>query len=173
MKGQYFSFDAIIATVIMVIAFTSLVAYWYGVQSTIEERTGTTYNDALRIADSLFSPGVPADWPSQPITDIRQIGFADDFSNQLNRSKVQRLENIVNPFGAPDSTTYPAVGNIFRVQDYYITVEPVNGSGSGAFYIGSSNFTNARQVAVANRGGTMTINNVSTAVSIRVYVYQK
>ena len=39
MKGQYFSFDAIIATVIMVLAFSSLVAYWYGAQAVDESRT--------------------------------------------------------------------------------------------------------------------------------------
>ena len=36
MKGQYFSFDAVIATVIMVLAFSSLVAYWYGAQAVVE-----------------------------------------------------------------------------------------------------------------------------------------
>jgi len=57
MKGQYFSFDAIIATVIMVLAFSSLVAYWYGAQSVVESRTYSRLADADRIAESLLSPG--------------------------------------------------------------------------------------------------------------------
>ncbi|VVB73930.1 Uncharacterised protein [uncultured archaeon] len=177
MKGQYFSFDAIIATVIMVIAFTTLVAYWYGVQSTIDARTGGVYDDALRVADSLFSPGQPENWgnTSVPVGGIRQVGFANGFSNSLNSSKVKRLANMVGSTKTGDlnPANYTAIGNLLRVQGYYITVEPSNGSVAGAFYIGDSNFTGAREVAVANRGGTMYFGGVRTAMSVKVYVYTK
>ena len=62
MKGQYFSFDAVVASVIMVIAVTSLVAYWFGVQSVAESRSSDMYADSLRIAESLLSPGSPSNW---------------------------------------------------------------------------------------------------------------
>ena len=174
MKGQYFSFDAIIATVIMVIAFTSLVAYWYGVQSAIEARTGTTYDSALRIADSLFSPGIPVTWadPGVQLSSVAQVGFADDFSNQLNESKVAGLRDKVNPYpydiNNPNAVHYGELANILKVQGYFIAVEPTNGS-AAAYYIGNGNFTGATDVSVANRGATMN----GSAWRLRVYVYRK
>lgn len=168
MKGQYFSFDAIIATVIMVIAFTSLIAYWYGVQSTIESQTGSTYDSALRVADSLFSPGIPSNLSAgTSISSIAQLGLADDFTNRLNESKVAALAHLDNASGTSTPGNYAAVANILKVQNYYIAIEPTDGNDSNAYYIGNDSFGGASEVSVANRGATMN----GTAYRVRVYVY--
>lgn len=174
MKGQYFSFDAIVATVIMVIAFTTLVAYWYGVQSTIDSRVNSQYDDALRVADSLLSPGTTnffgSDWTSHGISAITQIGLSNGFGNQLNSTKVLAFRDMVNPGGSgtPDPVNYTMVGRLLRVTNYYILIEPINGTAQ-SYGIGDSNFTDAREVAVANRGATMN----GTAMRMRVFVYSK
>ena len=137
MKGQYFSFDAIIATVIMVIAFSTLVSYWYGVQSTIETRTDSQYSDALRVADSLFSPGLPSNWetyPISPASPLQQIGLANSFSNDLNKTKVKRLAISVGFGPTFEATNYTTVAKLLRLSadpvgntsGYYILIEPID-----------------------------------------------
>ncbi|MBI2079528.1 hypothetical protein HYT84_02090 [Candidatus Micrarchaeota archaeon] len=53
-KGQYFSFDAIIASVIFILTLVSLVSYWYSVRSTLESQNNEIGKEALRISDQLF-----------------------------------------------------------------------------------------------------------------------
>ena len=61
-KGQYFSFDAIIATVIVVIAMTSLLTYWFSVQSVVDAKSNYMQSAAMNMADTLMSPGIPENW---------------------------------------------------------------------------------------------------------------
>ncbi|MFA5929356.1 MAG: hypothetical protein WC861_00575 [Candidatus Micrarchaeia archaeon] len=154
MKGQYFSFDAIIATVIMVLAFSSLVAYWYGAQAVVESRAYSRLADANRVAESLLSPGSPADWagPSYSINDVRQAGIATGFGNELNMSKVDKLQEYANL----SSGYYEATGNLLRAGgDYFILIEQADDSGGLLREIGSYPIpANASYVAVATRGVT-------------------
>jgi len=150
MKGQYFSFDAIIATVIMALAFSSLVAYWNGAQTVVESRTYSRLADANRVAESLLSPGSPANWDSKSISDIRQIGIATDFGNELNMSKVDKLKAY-----AVDH--YVEVGNLLRAGgEYYILIEKTDVGDPAIATIGNDDYNalNAKYVAVANRGVT-------------------
>ena len=149
MKGQYFSFDAVIATVIMVLAFSSLVAYWYGAQAVVEERTSTRLADADRVAETLLSPGAPADWQTGSIGDIRQIGIASSFGNTLDKDKVEELRLLADPAGG----NYEAVGNLLHAGgNYYVLIErndvqnvaPI--AQIGQYPVGAS------YVAISNRG---------------------
>ena len=174
MKGQYFSFDAIIATVIMVIAFITLVAYWLGAQSIIDSRANNTYADAIRVADSLFAPGSPSNWgdSSVPLANIQQIGLSNNFDNQFNLTKVKRLSILANPLGTlTTQSNYPAIANLFRVNNFYILIESTDGqpiySTFTTIQIGSNNFVSAREISVANRGATIN----GKAVRMRVYVF--
>ncbi len=160
MKGQYFSFDAVIATVIMVLAFSSLVAYWYGAQSVVESRTYSRLADAGRIAESLLSPGAPSDWADASknynLGDMRQLGIATGFNNELNMSKVERLREYADPAGG----NYEAVGNLLRAGgEYYILIERTNTDTAveteTIAQIGKYPPANALFVAVANRGATL------------------
>ena len=168
MKGQYFSFDAIIATVIMVLAFSSLVAYWYGAQAVVESRTYSRLADANRIAESLLSPGSPSDWNSRPITDIRQIGIATSFGNELNMSKVDAFAANAN------LGNYAEVGNLLRAGgDYFILIERTNtnaslGENEIIAEIGKSPPASAGYVAVANRGATLD----GRPVRMRVFLWK-
>jgi len=154
MKGQYFSFDAVVATVIMVIAMTSLAAYWNGTRSVADSRTSPLYADAIRIADSLLSPGVPSGWASGPVENVRQFGLADGFSNTLDAGKVARFGIIANDLSSGGG--YNKTGRILRATaDYLIEIERTDGNDlylkAGKFYPPS-----ASEVVVAYRGVVMT-----------------
>ena len=175
MKGQYFSFDAIIATVIMVIAFITLVAYWLGAQSIIDSRANNTYADAIRVADSLFAPGSPSNWnsPLLSLADIKQIGLSNNFDNQFNVSKISRLAFLVNHNNpTPNPEVYAATKNLFRVTDYLIVIESTDGSqvypGAPArIAIGFDHLELAKQISIADRGASVN----GKAVRMRVYVF--
>ena len=172
MKGQYFSFDAIIATVIMVLAFSSLVAYWYGAQAVVESRTYSRLADANRIAESLLSPGSPSNWPNLGNTgQIRQIGIATAFGNELNMTKVEALEANADPYVA--DSNYIEVGNLLRAGgEYYILIERTNTDAGNdedmtIAEIGRSH-VNANVTAVANRGATLD----GRPVRMRVFLWK-
>lgn len=67
MKGQYFSFDAIIGASIFILTLVAILSYWYGVSSSIEQQQSSFAKEAIRIADILYSPttipyGVTVNW---------------------------------------------------------------------------------------------------------------
>ena len=165
MKGQYFSFDAIIATVIMVLAFSSLVSYWHGAQMVVESRNDDRLADANRIAESLLSPGSPVDWESRNLDEIRQVGIANGFNNQLDWSKVVKLQ-------AYAASNYEETDNLLRAGgDYFILIERTNTAALGEneiiAEIGKPH-TNAKYVVVANRGATLE----GRPVRMRVFLWK-
>lgn len=159
MKGQYFSFDAVVATVIMVVAITSLAAYWFGVQSVIESHNNPMYADSLRIAESLLSPGSPSNWTlyatgfPADLNMVKQIGLGNDFGNELDRNKIEKLKLLADPSLGGN---YLEVGRLFRANgEYYIKIEQTDDSSVPGYYIGKAPLANATEVVIAHRGGTM------------------
>jgi hypothetical protein len=150
MKGQYFSFDAIIATVIMVLAFSSLIAYWYGAQSVVESRVYGRLSDAERIAETLLSPGSPSDWeaPGHYMDEVRQLGIAKGFSNGISPGKL-------GSFKAMAANYYDETGNLLRAGgDYYVLIEQTDDSGGVLEGVGRPYPNDAQYVAIATRGVT-------------------
>ncbi|MFP3949582.1 MAG: hypothetical protein ACLFUZ_00600 [Candidatus Micrarchaeia archaeon] len=67
MKGQYFSFDAIIGASIFILTLVAIFSYWYGVSNSIEQQQSALATEAIRIADILYSPtevpyGITVNW---------------------------------------------------------------------------------------------------------------
>ncbi len=56
MKAQYFSFDAIMASVIFILTLTILFSYWYSTRSSLEIGQEELSTEAFRIAENLYSP---------------------------------------------------------------------------------------------------------------------
>ena len=163
MKGQYFSFDAIIATVIMVLATTSLVAYWFGVESVVEARSNSLHDDAMRIAESLVSPGVPANWSSAGLERTYQIGLANGYANELNKTAIEALRTLAGP-----SMNYSEVGKILKAPAlYFIKIEQVDSCATTCmnYSIGNESAQFADEVAVAHRGASI------GRVPVRLTVY--
>ncbi|MBD3390166.1 hypothetical protein GF415_04425 [Candidatus Micrarchaeota archaeon] len=70
MKGQYFSFDAIIGASIFILTLVAIFSYWYGVSNSIEQQQSALATEAIRIADILYSPtevpyGVTVNWSNK------------------------------------------------------------------------------------------------------------
>jgi hypothetical protein len=160
MRGQYFSFDAIIATVIMVIAITTLVTYWLGVQSVIESRSAQLYASSIRVADSLMTPGFPNRWQENATAgdwgNVKQIGLASSYSsNILDKKKVEKLQAFAG--SGTMGLEYGRIAKIMRVggfgENYYILIEQSDNQTAGYQYqIGYVYPANASEVVVANRG---------------------
>jgi hypothetical protein len=72
MKGQYFSFDAIIAAVIFVMALVALLSYWHSVKAYLDYQTDPLSRDAVRISNLLFTP--PS--PSPVCSAMSRLGFS-------------------------------------------------------------------------------------------------
>jgi len=60
MKGQYFSFDAIIGAVIFVLALVALLSYWHSVRSFLDYQNDPLTKEAIRISNNLFTPPSPS-----------------------------------------------------------------------------------------------------------------
>jgi hypothetical protein len=92
MKGQYFSFDAVIGASIFILTLVAIMSYWYGVSSSIEQQQSSLAKEAIRVADILYSPtevpyGITLDW--------------DD--KRISREKVEALCNGDAPAGLLES----------------------------------------------------------------------
>ena len=166
MEGQYFSFDAVIATVIMVVAITSLAAYWLGVQSVVESRNNPLYADALRIAESLVSPGSPANWTQESNLDnVRQIGLTTDFSGELSRSKILSFDDLVQ-----HQMKYNDTRRLMRApSEYFVQLEQTDNPQGEYFEIGARPPTNATEVAIAHRGALLE----GKPMRITLYLWRK
>ncbi len=82
MKGQYFSFDAIIASVIFVLALVALLSYWHSVKSFLDYQNDPLSKEAIRVSNLLLSPSSP-DFNSPAACDkITSLGFAMSWSDR-------------------------------------------------------------------------------------------
>ncbi len=77
LKGQYFSFDAIIASVIFILALVSLLSYWNSARTTLDFQNGDLTNEALRISEIALDP-VGAPCPIDAQADAIQLSFGNE-----------------------------------------------------------------------------------------------
>ncbi|MCX8194748.1 MAG: hypothetical protein N3G22_01420 [Candidatus Micrarchaeota archaeon] len=183
-KGQYFSFDAIVAAVIGIIALSTLIAYWSGAQSAVDSRALPLHSEAARMSAALLSPGEPANWtnflpPSGGIGgNIRQVGIASQ-SGVLNRTKVNALIDRIGVIGGPSSPKYPAYLELGRIlhtpSNYYILLEASDSiysnicSTSSVCLIGWPPPANATEVAIFHRGA---VSEEGIPVRVRVFLWR-
>lgn len=168
MKGQYFSFDAIVATVIVVLAITTLSAYWFSVQSVVEAKSSHLYASALRIGDILLSPGVPDAWNDPRVlklddittlSSVQQLGLTNGYSNDINQSKVETLQGM-----AADKDFYSGMKKLLHADGYgeevYVLVQQADDN-SKIYQLGCDYATGidpaypVAGVAIAHRGGRL------------------
>ena len=174
LKGQYFSFDAIVAAVIIVMAFSALLTYWYSLQYVTESRSYDLRVEGMRMAESLLSPGSPANWEeslsmqgTQPISSIRQIGLTNGFSNELSADKINKLFVLANT----DSAGYLRAKNLLRSPtDFQINIAQADGRIDSPDFeilpIGHEVPKNATEVAVVYRGATFAGRPVQVKVTL-------
>lgn len=83
MKGQYFSFDAIIGASIFILTLVAIFSYWYGVSNSIEQQQSTLAKEAIRIADILYSPteipyGLTVNWSDRHLVWEKIDGLCEE-----------------------------------------------------------------------------------------------
>ena len=71
-KGQYFSFDAIIASVIFIMAIVLLLSYWHSVKVFLDYQTSDVAKETMKVASLLFVPSFPE---GADCSGIENLGF--------------------------------------------------------------------------------------------------
>lgn len=90
MKGQYFSFDAIIGASIFILTLVAVMSYWYGVNSSIEQQQSSLSREAIRVSEMLYSPqalpyGATVGWDD---THLNWSRIYEDFCWNADASEV-------------------------------------------------------------------------------------
>jgi hypothetical protein len=103
MKGQYFSFDAIMASVIFVLALVALLSYWHSVRSFLDFQNDQISKDAIKVSNLLFTPPTP----SADCATMDRLGFALDWNDRranqsiIDCSKSQSQDWLRSRLGTP------------------------------------------------------------------------
>ena len=143
-KGQVWSYDLIIGSILFVIAMGILAFFWWSARTNMSEQKDVLILESIRVADSLVSPGSPTDWETHvnlndqnTWDDVQQIGLVqswnDNESNILSNCKVYnfRMMSFAN---------YSLTKTKLRSRyDFYIQfiIHNANGSDQMATYSGS------------------------------------
>jgi hypothetical protein len=91
MKGQYFSFDAIIGAVIFIMALVALLSYWHSVKSYLDYQSDPLSSEAVRVANLMFTP--PS--PSPDCSSMTSLGFAMSWNDsRVNASMISCAEGL-------------------------------------------------------------------------------
>ena len=90
LKGQYFSFDAMIGSIIFILAIVTLLSYWHSVDSALEFQTNSIFRDAVRVSDLSFTPGDAGDCNAQ-----NRLGFTESWgSKKISLKKLQCAKTL-------------------------------------------------------------------------------
>jgi hypothetical protein len=156
-KGQFFSYDAIIAGALFSVLIALLFIYWSAIHALIFNQLDDMYRVGISISDTLLTPGSPSNWgswvanPPQPPTQIaaHQVGLTNDFgSMRLNGTKVDNLNTLVN-------------------SSYEIVKEKL-GSGRYNFWITITGYNNANGGGI----GSQPLNPTGKITITRPVIYQ-
>ncbi len=119
-KGQYFSFDAIMASVIFILALTLLSSHWFSLRAQIDDRSDYLQTEAFRISDALLGPGDPPNWYFD-IPHATRVGLSVNSSlpSDLNLDTLQMAQGIISS----DERAYNASRNLLGTgADYWVEV---------------------------------------------------
>lgn len=103
MKGQYFSFDAIVAAVIFVLALVALLSYWHSVRSFLDYQNDPLSKESIRVSNMLFMP--PA--PSSSCGSMESLGLVMDWNDRrvdkdvLDCAKLQSQDWLKDKLSTP------------------------------------------------------------------------
>lgn len=84
-KGQYFSFDAIIASVIFIMAIVLLLSYWHSVKVFLDYQTSDVAKETMKVASLLFVPSFPE---GADCSGIENLGFAQSWEDKRLRGEL-------------------------------------------------------------------------------------
>jgi len=164
-KGQYFSFDAIIASVIFVLTLIMLLSYWYSVRSYLDFQANDLNKEATRLSNLLLLPA------SGDCNSLTRLGFANSFSDKrmnltiLNCYTSKMSSSAVSTNLSSAYNVSIVITDQFNGKEYKFGADPSAGSFS----------KNLKEVSKFRRVGT--IANADTdgnnhMATIDLYVYR-
>ena len=91
-RGQFFSYDAIIAGALFMLSLALLMSYWQGT----ERAMGTDFSqEALRLSETLLTAGSPLDWEKHG--NVSSIGIAEQTdSRTISPEKLSKLRDMAD-----------------------------------------------------------------------------
>lgn len=134
-KGQVWSYDLMMSSILFVIAMGILAFFWWSARTNMTEEKDTMTLASIKVADTLVSPGSPTDWQSSidvnnqsTWSDIQQIGlgrsWSDTDSNVISTDKLYSFQMM-------SFNNYSFTKSRLNSQyDYYIQFIIHNGNGS-------------------------------------------
>ncbi len=91
-KGQFFSYDAIVAGLMFILLLTLLYTYWNSLRSTISVRIDDVTRIAMDASNLLMTPGFPINWDS---SNYNQIGLTSSYNSIcIEQTKINSLNEI-------------------------------------------------------------------------------
>lgn len=168
MKGQYFSFDAIVASVIFVLALVALLSYWHSVKSFLDYQNDPISKEAIRISNLLFTPSSP----SSDCDSLERFGMALSWSDRRVNSSiiecaVQKTNNLVDPNAGPD-WLHTKLGT-----QYLTSIDITNVTGGPAISIGNTAPANVLHIVKIRRLATVLAEDGTTyLVNIDLSLYK-
>lgn len=163
-KGQYFSFDAIIASVIFVLTLIMLLSYWNSVKAFLDFQVQDMGKEATRISTLLFVPPMGAD-----CTSYERMGLVNSFSDK------RMSEKNLDCLNGMDSASLR--GNLSSLYDVSIVItdsyNPNNpyilgNDPTSAQFIGSKS-----EITKLRRVGTIAMDNGENHMAtVDIYVYR-
>ncbi|MCX8202558.1 MAG: hypothetical protein N3G74_02005 [Candidatus Micrarchaeota archaeon] len=118
LKGQFFSYDAIVAGILFILLLTLLYNYWNSLRTTVSVRIDDASRIALSVSSMLLTPGYPLDWNA---TNFNQIGLAEHHNTiRISEAKVSNLSIL-------SYTSYQTVKERLGIGPYefFITIADV------------------------------------------------
>ncbi|MCX6777631.1 MAG: hypothetical protein NT157_01980 [Candidatus Micrarchaeota archaeon] len=93
-RGQFFSYDAIIATVVFLIAAMLVLNYWWSSLSSMSAQYGSLMPEAVSVSSSLLTQGSPANWDA---TNAKRIGLAKGANSpEIDQMKFASLRALAS-----------------------------------------------------------------------------
>jgi hypothetical protein len=162
-KGQYFSFDAIVASVIFVLTLVMLLSYWHSVRAYLDYQANDISKDASRISDMLFTPPT-GECGTGTLT---RLGLASSWTDKRMN---QTLLECANGMDAASVTA--VLGSSYGVS--IVVTDTINARkySIGEDVTDPAVIGNKTEVAKIRRIGTIATPDENHLATVDVYVYR-
>jgi hypothetical protein len=130
MKGQYFSFDAIIGAVIFIMALVALLSYWHSVKSYLDYQNDPLSTETVRVANLLFTPPEFTPSTSSDCAQLTTLGFAMSWNDsRVNQSLITCAAGLAEPKLQQDlGTSYNVSINVTDISSAQPTSTAIGGA---------------------------------------------
>jgi len=122
-KGQVWSYDLMMSSILFVIAMGILAFFWWSARTNMTEEKDTMTLESIKVADNLVSPGSPTDWQSSidvndqsTWSNVQQIGLGRSWS--ASDSNVLSIDKLYS-FQTMSSNNYSLTKSKLRLRPVY------------------------------------------------------